>query len=70
MFTGELMPGMSLACTLKADLSALAPSLQLKRGPEGKQYYRVDFSVCVYFAATQLRARLQWYEKVGAFAFV
>jgi len=38
-FLGSLMPGISLACVLRADLSALAPSSQLKRGPDGKEYY-------------------------------
>jgi hypothetical protein len=60
---------MTLLCTLKADLSALAPSLQKKIGPGGKEYYQADFSVSIYFAASQLKANLEWYEGVCALTF-
>ncbi|KIM19377.1 hypothetical protein M408DRAFT_31280 [Serendipita vermifera MAFF 305830] len=57
------MEGMRLICTLKADLSALAGGLQVKNGPRGKRFYRVDYDVCIYFGGTQLGAKLQWKEK-------
>jgi hypothetical protein len=58
---------MRLICTLNADLSALAGALQIQTGPRGKKFYRVDYNVCVYFGGTQLRAKLQWKEKVSTF---
>ncbi|KIM20653.1 hypothetical protein M408DRAFT_333864 [Serendipita vermifera MAFF 305830] len=60
---GLVMKGMRLICTLNADLSALAGGLQIKSGPRGRKFYRVDYEVCVYFGGTQLRAKLQWREK-------
>jgi len=65
---GEVIEGMRLICTLNANLSALAGALQIQAGPQGKQFYRVDYNVCVYFGGTQLRANLQWKEKVGTLA--
>ena len=56
---------MRLICTLNADLSALAGGLQIATGPRKKKFYRVDYDVCVYFGGTQLRAKLQWKEKVS-----
>jgi len=58
---------MRLICTLKADLSALARVLQKQTGAHGKKFYRVDYIVCVYFGGTQLRAKLQWKERVSTF---
>jgi hypothetical protein len=58
---------MRLICTLNADLSALAGALQIASGPLGKRFYRVDYEVCVYFGGTQLRAKLQWKERVSTF---
>lgn len=57
---GVIHTGMRLRCTLKADLSALAPSLRPKRGKHGGMYYQAEFQVCVFFGGTQLRAKLQW----------
>jgi hypothetical protein len=59
---------MRLICTLNADLSSLAGALQAQTGKKGKRFYRVDYTVCVYFGGTQLRANLQWKEKVSTFA--
>ena len=59
---------MHLICILKADLSALAGGLQITNGLRGKQFYRVDYQVCVCFVGPQLRAKLQWKEKVSTFA--
>lgn len=62
---GVFRKEMRLLCTLTADLSAIAPSLQQKRVLHGKMYYQVEFDVCVFFGGTQVRARLQWYDKVS-----
>jgi len=58
---------MRLICTLNANLSALAGALQIQTGSRGKKFYRVDYNVCIYFGGTQLRAKLQWMEKVSTF---
>ncbi|KIM23519.1 hypothetical protein M408DRAFT_332344 [Serendipita vermifera MAFF 305830] len=60
---GGALKGMRLICTLSANLSALARGLQIKNGPQGTKFYRVDYNVSVYFGGTQLRAKLQWKEK-------
>jgi hypothetical protein len=65
---------MRLLCTLKADLSSLAGALQPQNGKkrifkkDGNPFYRVDYDVCVYFGGTQLRANLQWKDKVSTLA--
>jgi hypothetical protein len=58
---------MRLICTLNANLSALAGALEIQTGSHGQRFYRVDYNVCVYFGGTQLRANLQWKERVRAF---
>ncbi|KIM24672.1 hypothetical protein M408DRAFT_331646 [Serendipita vermifera MAFF 305830] len=60
--SGNLLPNMRRVCTLKADLSGLARSLKVQKGPRGQDFWRVEHSVAVLFGGTQLRARLQWYE--------
>ncbi|KIM23490.1 hypothetical protein M408DRAFT_332321 [Serendipita vermifera MAFF 305830] len=59
---GSTLKGMRLICTLSANLSALAGSLQIVTGHRGKKIYRVEYDVCVYFGGTQLRAKLQWHQ--------
>jgi hypothetical protein len=39
----------------------------MQTGKGGKRFYRVDYNVYVYFGGTQLRAKLQWKEKVSSF---
>lgn len=63
---GKVLEGMRLICTLNADLSAVSGALQMREGPKGKSFYRVDYAVCIYFGGTQLRAAIQWKE-VGVF---
>lgn len=65
---GVVLEGMRPICTLSANLSALAGGLQIRNGPRGKRFYRVDYDVYVYFGGTQLHAKLQWKEGVGTFA--
>lgn len=65
---GMVLEGMRLICTLNANLSALAGGLQIRNGPHGTKFYQVDYHVCVYFGGTQLRAKLQWYQKVSTWA--
>ena len=60
---------MRRVCTLKADLSGLARSLKVQKGPRGQDFWRVEHSVAVLFGGTQLRARLQWYEGVSCNSF-
>jgi len=60
---------MRLIYTLNADLFALAGALKIQTGEKGKQFYRVDYNVCVDFGGTQLRTNLQWNERVSAFAY-
>jgi hypothetical protein len=67
---GAIVKGMRLICTLSADLSSLAGALQIQTGPHRERFYRVDYDVCVYFGGTQLRAKLQWKDKVNIFATV
>jgi hypothetical protein len=64
-YLGGLLPNMRRVCTLKADLSNLANSLKVQKGPRGQDFWRVEHSVAVLFGGTQLRARLQWYEGVS-----
>lgn len=68
-FPGNLLPNMRRVCTLKADLSGLARSLKVQKGPRGQDFWRVEHSVAVLFGGTQLRARLQWYEGVSLISF-
>jgi len=63
------MNGMRLICILNADLSALTGALKIQSGERGKRFYRVDYDVCVYFGGTQLRANIQWKEKVSNFSY-
>jgi len=58
---------MRLICTLNADLSALSEALTISTGPRRNSFYRVDYDVYIYFGGTQLRAKLQWNDKVGTF---
>jgi hypothetical protein len=68
LFTqGTALEGMRLICTLNANLSQLAGGLRVTTGRRGKRFYRIDYDVCVYFGGTQLRANLQWKERVSGF---
>ncbi|KIM26376.1 hypothetical protein M408DRAFT_330567 [Serendipita vermifera MAFF 305830] len=60
---GVVLKGMRHICTLNANLSPLVGGLQVKDGPRGTKFYRVDYDVCIYFGGTQLRAKLEWKEK-------
>jgi hypothetical protein len=57
-------------CTLSADLSSLVSASMKQRGANGRMYRRVDFKVLVMLGGTQLRAKLQWEEKVSIVAHV
>jgi len=65
---GSLVDGYRELCTLKADLSGLERSLRSRTGLRGKQYWRVDFEVEVFFGQTSLCANLIWVEDVRALA--
>jgi hypothetical protein len=49
-------------CRVVADLSELSKALQPIKGPDGGEYYRVDFSIQLLFGMTELKAQLLWME--------
>jgi hypothetical protein len=63
--TGNILPGIRLLCTLKADLSGLAHLLRPQTGLNGKKYWRVPVQLVIDFGGTKLRARLKWEEDVS-----
>ena len=67
--SGFVLPKFRHVCTLVADLSGLQRSLKVQKGPEGQEFWRVDFKVNVFFGGTALKARLAWYEGVSILHF-
>ena len=65
----NVLPNFRHVCTLRADLSGLQGSLKVQTGPEGQDFWRVDFKVKVFFGGTALKARLAWCEGVGTSHF-
>ncbi len=63
--SGYVLPNFIHVCTLTADLSGLQNSLKVQKGPEGQDFWRVDFKVIVFFGGTTLKARLAWNEGVS-----
>ncbi|KZV88112.1 hypothetical protein EXIGLDRAFT_722966 [Exidia glandulosa HHB12029] len=67
-------PALRRVCALKADLSGLRNSLKPMLNATGKQYWRVDFKVEVFFGQTALCASLVWDEfgvqKKGAVSII
>ena len=63
--SGNLLPNFRRVCTLAADLSGLQRHLKVQIGPEGQEFWRVDYKVIVLFGGTALKARLAWYEGVS-----
>jgi hypothetical protein len=61
-----MLTSMRPICTISADLSRLAPALEMLEGIGGCKYWRVDFKILVMFGGTKLRARLQWEEEVSS----
>ena len=63
--SGNLLPQMRRVCTLTADLSGLQRFLRVEKGPKGQNFWRVNYSINVYFGGTVLKARLMWHEGVS-----
>lgn len=61
-----MVPKMRHVCDLRADLSQLKDSLVKHTGPDGVEYWKVEYSVLIMFGGTQLQARLQWEDGVSA----
>jgi hypothetical protein len=55
----------STLCVVRADLSPLRGSAQLKKGPAGNGYWRIVFSIEIHFGLTEFKARLKWVEDVS-----
>ena len=59
-------------CSVIADTSVIAHSLQPKQAPGGDVYYRLDFDVVLLFGLTELKAQISWSDSVRScprFAF-
>ena len=67
--SGNLLPQMRRVCTLKADLSGLQKFLKVEKGSHGQNFWKVMYSVNVYFGDTALKARMTWYEGVSNLYF-
>jgi len=61
---GSIADGYRTHCILKADLSGLERSLRSHTSRLGKQYWRVEFEIEVFFGQTSLCANLTWTEDV------
>lgn len=51
-------------CTIRADTSKLADSMQSQQLPGGGVYYSIDFCVVLLFGLTELKAQISWTENV------
>ena len=67
--SGNLLPQMRRVCTLTADLSGLQNFLKVEKGSNGQNFWKVMYSVNVYFGDTALKARMTWYEGVSNLYF-
>lgn len=61
---GHMLEGMRTLCYLNADLSGMSAALQPQKGKGGRTFWEVDFTVVIYFGDTQLKAAIEWVEKV------
>ena len=61
----NLLPNFRRVCTLRADLSGLRSFLEVQKGSEGQEFWKISFKVNVLFGGTTLKARLAWYEGVS-----
>ena len=67
--SGNLLPNFHHVCTLTADMSDLQRSLKVQKGPEGQDFWKVDFNVNVRFGGTALKAKMTWHEGVSSSHF-
>jgi hypothetical protein len=56
---GNVMPGFTRVCTIRADLSNMNKGLQQYSGPRGA-YYLVEFQLGILFGSTELAAKVFW----------
>ncbi|KAF9231965.1 hypothetical protein BU15DRAFT_55561 [Melanogaster broomeanus] len=56
----------STLCTVRADTSKLARTLEGRRSPEGSLYYAIEIKVVLMFGLTELTAHVAWTENVSA----
>ena len=63
--SGNLSPDMRRVCTLKADLSGLQNVLKVQTGPNGQDFWVIDFMIDVRFGGTALKASMMWHEGVS-----
>lgn len=52
-------------CTVTADTSQMAGSLEPIVGLAGIEYYRLEFDVILQFGLTELKAIISWIENVS-----
>lgn len=61
---GRLLPNFRHACTIEANLEGLSGALARGIGARGETFWLLEFSVCIRFGGTELRAFLEWKEDV------
>lgn len=59
------MSGIRPVCKIVGDLSNLRSTMRLLTGSTGKKYYKVDYTVEVFFGQTALCAELVWKDNVS-----
>jgi hypothetical protein len=52
-------------CTVTADTSQMAGTLEPTRGLADIKYYHQEFDVILQFGLTELKAQISWMEKVS-----
>lgn len=62
----SLSPGVRKVCSIRGDLSGMVESVEKNTNAEGKDYWRIHYSLVVSFGATALHAALHWEENVSS----
>ncbi|QRV75597.1 heat shock protein 70 kDa 12A [Ceratobasidium sp. AG-Ba] len=60
---GKMIDGFSVVCEIIADLSGMQASLKKNTGSSGT-YYELEFDLCLELGGTEIKAYLEWNEKV------
>jgi len=58
----SIFPGIRPVCKITGDLTGLRNSMRVLTGTTGKKYYRIDYTVDVFFGQTALCAEIVWTE--------
>ena len=66
---GSLLPNIRRVCTLKADFSGLQKFLKAQKTSEGRNFWKIFYTVNVFFGGTALKAKMTWYEGVSSSRF-